>query len=82
MNNELEKSMEEFYKLFESPKDINVIYNELIKTCSKDILLLPPDKGMQTLRMKAGLIKPSRNKKCPCGSGKKYKKCCERWMPQ
>ena len=26
--------------------------------------------------------KPSRNAKCPCGSGKKYKKCCERKVTQ
>ena len=23
------------------------------------------------------MSKPQRNKPCPCGSGKKYKKCCE-----
>ncbi len=25
--------------------------------------------------------KPSRNDPCPCGSGKKYKKCCELKKP-
>ncbi|MCL2026279.1 MAG: SEC-C metal-binding domain-containing protein, partial [Leptospirales bacterium] len=33
------------------------------------------------LQGKAGIIssgpKPKRNDPCPCGSGKKYKKCCE-----
>jgi preprotein translocase subunit SecA len=32
---------------------------------------IPPDKS---------LTKIGRNEKCPCGSGKKYKKCCMKTM--
>ena len=34
-----------------------------------------PKRLMQTLRFGAGQIKIGRNDPCPCGSGKKYKKC-------
>ena len=33
----------------------------------------PPLKGKTRLRIK----QVGRNEKCPCGSGKKYKKCCQ-----
>jgi len=31
------------------------------------------------LIMKSILMKASKNTKCPCGSGKKYKDCCFKW---
>lgn len=30
----------------------------------------------------SGLPKPGRNAPCPCGSGKKFKRCCEPIWPQ
>lgn len=38
-------------------------------TCELDVILNKP----QTIRFEK---KPNRNDPCPCGSGKKYKKCC------
>jgi len=49
-------------------------YNILIeKTNSKKPLLFPPSSSQPRL---AGKQKIGRNDPCPCGSGKKYKKCC------
>ena len=39
------------------------------------LLWTAPDSGMGMAREKSGM-KPGRNDPCPCGSGKKYKKCC------
>ena len=45
-------------------------------------LLLPPDKvdkrleGRTIIPMDKVLRTPKRNELCPCGSGKKFKKCC------
>jgi preprotein translocase subunit SecA len=35
-----------------------------------------PDKGSRTVRREGGKV--GRNEPCPCGSGKKFKKCCGR----
>jgi uncharacterized protein YchJ len=32
----------------------------------------------QVSQFKQDMVKPGRNDPCPCGSGKKYKKCCGR----
>jgi uncharacterized protein YecA (UPF0149 family) len=34
-------------------------------------------KEPEKYRLKAGAAAVGRNDPCPCGSGKKYKKCCE-----
>ena len=36
----------------------------------------PPRRGPRVLPVRSGQAKIGRNDPCPCGSGKKYKKCC------
>ena len=36
----------------------------------------PPRRGPRVLPVRSGKAKIGRNDPCPCGSGKKYKKCC------
>ena len=54
-------------------KEFSDFYNHLRKTLGKHELpaLLP---SALTSSKKTG-----RNESCPCGSGKKFKKCCGRW---
>src|ERR1700722_18486738 len=37
---------------------------------------LGAEKGGRILLDRQVCVKPGRNESCPCGSGKKYKKCC------
>jgi SWIM/SEC-C metal-binding protein len=49
--------------------DIKVNAEAAENTSELDVILNKP----QTVRLEK---KPNRNEPCPCGSGKKYKKCC------
>ncbi|MCP4719740.1 MAG: hypothetical protein GY860_09830 [Desulfobacteraceae bacterium] len=39
---------------------------------------IKPIKPSECIAQGKSLVKIGRNEKCPCGSGKKYKKCCMR----
>ena len=46
------------------------------ETPPQPLVILPPSSGEKTLHGPPSEPKVSRNAPCPCGSGKKYKKCC------
>ena len=56
-------------KLNNFEKEINK--NKKIKNDSREQVIVSDEKNSNILRDKIG-----RNEQCPCGSGKKYKKCC------
>lgn len=73
------------------PASIRHMAFEVLKTISPERAVRPPDpKGFGVITYGASVvegnrrpptparnpIKPGRNSPCPCGSGKKYKKCC------
>jgi len=43
-----------------------------IRVTDSGIMNTPKSKGIVTTK----IVKVGRNEKCPCSSGKKYKKCC------
>lgn len=61
----------------EPAPDLDGLMNLFLKTSGKDLGLpaLPPGRAPLPARDAA---LPSRNGPCPCGSGKKYKQCCEK----
>ena len=52
--------------------------------CSYEIICEEPARRATTVNKKCLLHKIGRNEPCPCGSGKKFKKCCysgeTRWL--
>jgi hypothetical protein len=68
-----ELSARKWYGVHVSPREFSVIscvsLNSIGNLINQDAKVLIP-KSLFSQR------KPSRNDKCPCGSGKKYKKCC------
>jgi tetratricopeptide (TPR) repeat protein len=42
---------------------------------------MPTTETLQAAQLRAAKVKPGRNEPCGCGSGKKYKKCCEQAKP-
>lgn len=55
--------------MFEKPEPV-------AKTIAQTKKAKPPVKMVQTQKVKPPTKKVGRNEPCPCGSGKKYKKCC------
>ena len=58
----------------EKPKSaIDVFASMMSQVSGRDVHVVP-----HSLRGPAGAAPVGRNDPCPCGSGKKYKKCCGR----
>jgi len=65
------KPLQEEVTVFESPKNfIHSQYTPLDKDKNKN------DKEPLANSPKPSAVKVGRNEPCPCGSGKKYKRCC------
>lgn len=62
-------------KLTESQYDLDFLKDKLKELNNNKNLLIDPDHcSLQNLQI---IQMPNKNKACPCGSGSKYKKCCE-----
>lgn len=63
--------------LVEYKRESNILFREMIEKIEEEIInsILRVSKEKET-RVSFQGKKPGRNDPCPCGSGKKYKKCC------
>jgi uncharacterized protein YecA (UPF0149 family) len=55
---------------------MDVVVQEISKRYEAELLKHPEDAGPQEKISPAHASAPGRNDLCPCGSGKKFKKCC------
>jgi len=66
--------------LVEYKKEGNLIFKRMIseieKAVGKGILSISLEPERERIELKTSRKKVGRNEPCPCGSGKKYKKCC------
>jgi uncharacterized protein YecA (UPF0149 family) len=65
-----EKKLQDRSRKTLSTEDLEIEEAELAK--AREERLKDPEK----YQIKAAAAAPGRNDPCPCGSGKKYKKCC------
>jgi uncharacterized protein YecA (UPF0149 family) len=60
----------------EAQAELTTIAPDLIPSCVQTLYAARPDFGQDQAQRPETRNKPGRNAPCPCGSGKKYKKCC------
>jgi hypothetical protein len=68
----LDKRLQIVTPVFFSDKDIEAVDSDELKNYSQRLV----GNRFQAHFAKTGRHKVGRNERCPCGSGKKYKKCC------
>ena len=63
---------------------MTMVHLQMHHTCEDDDFEWEPEEhdGSDTLRTTPNVPKVGRNEPCPCGSGQKFKNCCENSTPK